>query len=149
MVDVLRNKTLVWKLPKSLHIGANDRFILDVAVPRFIQSTKWHALLSWCERNLDRLYHLFYFSHATPKGFRPILEWRSRVWALSQNRLGTSKFIDKGLKPFSRCSAYLRVFKTFEFWQRSTPQSLFLYFQKSASLKVCQICAMPDVEIFH
>ena len=28
---------------------------------------------------------------------------------------GTSKFIDKGLKPFSRCSAYLKLSKTFEF----------------------------------
>ena len=48
------------------------------------------------------------------------------------------KFIDKGLKPFSRCSAYLKVFKTFEFL-RHVAKSIFAF------SKVCQFKSVSDL----
>ena len=35
IVDVLHNITFILIVPKSLHIGANDQFILDITVLKF------------------------------------------------------------------------------------------------------------------
>ena len=60
------------------------------------------------------------------------------AWSSFTRNCRTSKFIDKGLKPFSRCSAYLKVFKTFEF-SRHAAKSILVF------SKVCQFKSVSDL----